>query len=184
MPQYGCDPRTCGRGRRFLPLDPSEEHHFGFQRAWSTWVVQAFFILSGLRLITGILLRCQQTDDKWFVLKAFYIQKNAAEIFLALYYLVIIGICLFQEISDKREALFWQCPRMLSEYPKVFSGNKASGSRFYITHFWSLAVEEQFYLFWPLIILFSPQRSPSESHPACHRYRFHSKMSRRSTFLY
>ena len=123
------------------------KYHFGFP--FGHLGVQAFFILSGF-LITGILLRCQQTDDKWFVLKAFYIRRMLR--IFPLYYLVIIGICLFQVISV-REALFWHVPYLSNI--KFFLQQSFQG---HITHFWSLAVEEQFYLFWPLIILFSPQR--------------------------
>ena len=34
-------------------------------------------------------------------------------------------------------------------------------------HFWSLAVEEQFYLFWPFVILFWPRRTPDIGDVGC-----------------
>ena len=124
------------------------KYQFGFQ--FGHLGVQCFFMLSGF-LITGILLRCRHANNHWFALKAFY-ARRFLRIF-PLYYLVIFLLCAFQCIP-LREAILWHIPYLSNL--KMFL---QQSFEVHISHFWSLAVEEQFYLFWPLVMLFIPQRS-------------------------
>jgi peptidoglycan/LPS O-acetylase OafA/YrhL len=124
------------------------KYQFGFQ--FGHLGVQCFFMLSGF-LITGILLRCRHANNHWFALKAFY-ARRFLRIF-PLYYLVIFLLCIFQYISVS-DAFSWHIPYLSNV--KFFLQQSWPGS---ISHFWSLAVEEQFYLFWPLVMLFIPKRS-------------------------
>ncbi len=119
--------------------------------------VTMFFTLSGF-LITGILLRCRESVFYQKIkvgnaLKVFYARRTV-RIFPA-YYLLLLLILLFY-------------PAYYAQYPGSFYWCLAYASNIYIYithtfigdlgHTWSLAVEEQFYLFWPLIILFTPQK--------------------------
>lgn len=100
--------------------------------------VELFFILSGY-LITSILLESVKSQDG--VMGNFYIKR----IFRLLPVIVVsISICLaiFPDFDYLYQLLF------LSNY--YFSFNLDPHP---LRHFWSLAVEEQFYIFWPIIII-------------------------------
>lgn len=113
--------------------------------------VDLFFVLSGF-LITDILLTTQQEDH---FLRNFYIRR-ALRIF-PLFYLTLIILFfvlpLFPGISQKvnyyidNQVWLWT---YLQNWLFIF---KPSSETNLAHHLWSLAVEEQFYLFWPPIIL-------------------------------
>ena len=120
--------------------------------------VTLFFVLSGF-LITRILFingdRCiQENTSVSQVLKSFYIRR-ALRIF-PVYFLLVFFLF----------AIDYQNTRVLFPWIVSFSTNiYQSIHNAYVgnfNHFWSLAVEEQFYLFWPFVILFTK-----------HRYRVH-----------
>lgn len=106
--------------------------------------VDIFFVLSGF-LITRILLmdRGKQTFD---VIRLFYI-KRFLRIF-PIFYLTVIYCWLFLSvpISETLANLFY----ISNYYYSVV--DRASPLR----HTWSLSVEEQFYLFWPFLVLLVP----------------------------
>lgn len=109
--------------------------------------VQLFFVLSGF-LITNILLRCREYDNKPRALLAFF-ARRALRIF-PLYFLVLacgtyIGLIPWSDTFP------WHALYLSNIL--FFVRNEWGGSA---SHFWSLAVEEQFYLLWPFIILYSP----------------------------
>ena len=116
--------------------------------------VNLFFVLSGF-LITSILLYQRQRAEsegttKGVAVRNFYIRR-VLRIFPA-YYLTIALIL----VASKFIATGFKRPELL--YSLTYTMN------FYISaiqkwprvtlHFWSLAVEEQFYLFWPFVVLF------------------------------
>lgn len=109
--------------------------------------VRLFFVLSGF-LITGILLnsrsRCEREGiSAWHTLRQFY-ARRFLRIF-PLFYLVL-AIAAFLNIPPLRETWLWHACYLTNFYLFVHGWD---GS---INHFWSLAVEEQFYLVWPWII--------------------------------
>lgn len=123
------------------------------------WIgVDIFFVLSGF-LITGILLD-SRSEGNYF--KRFYLRR--AFRILPLYYaylVVVFGIVPFLRHPEpqwtsagRAEVLsyafyvqnFFQCL-----FPKAMSNSP--------THLWSLAIEEQFYLVWPLLVLRLPKAS-------------------------
>jgi peptidoglycan/LPS O-acetylase OafA/YrhL len=117
--------------------------------------VRLFFVLSGF-LITGILLRSKvKSPDgpaKWYALRSFYVRR-LLRIF-PLYYLVI-GVALVLALGPARAYVV-----SLLSYTSNLQG--AAEGHFLaapLGHFWSLAVEEQFYMLWPTFILFLPWRS-------------------------
>lgn len=115
------------------------------------WIsIDIFFVLSGF-LITNILLNTPLNKKS---IKIFYF-KRALRVF-PLYYLVLIifliifplfniGYLSFKYYVDN-QLWFWF---FLQNWLLTFKPTNQSG----LVHLWSIAVEEQFYLLWPLIIL-------------------------------
>lgn len=125
-----------------------KEYHFGLP--FGSGGVQLFFVLSGF-LITGILLRCQEYENRYYALKSFY-ARRFLRIFPLFYGILFLG--LFLNVNPIRETFWWHFAYLSNFY--FFSIQEWQGP---VSHFWSLAVEEQFYLFWPTIILFFPRRA-------------------------
>ncbi|MGA2441154.1 MAG: acyltransferase [Tepidisphaeraceae bacterium] len=116
--------------------------------------VRVFFVLSGF-LITGILLQARQSAEmdersKWRVLGNFY-GRRFLRIF-PVYYLVIL-VTWLAGIGAMRQSVGWN----LSYLSNFYFYHRGTGN-YSVTHLWSLAVEEQFYLIWPLVILFLPRK--------------------------
>lgn len=121
----------------------------------SGWVgVQLFFVLSGF-LITGILLDGKGSQHQ---LRNFYLRRSLR--IFPLYYLTLF-VCLivvpllivtppWLEIVVDNQIWWWT---YLMNWTRPFLGTNGLG------HFWSLAIEEQFYLFWPLIVVFRSRRT-------------------------
>ena len=115
--------------------------------------VRLFFVLSGF-LITGILLRAGGDGDplrrRLFAMRQFY-ARRFLRIF-PVYYLVLV-VCLILAVEPAREVWPWLFTYTTNVYiwhQQEFIVN--------LGHFWTLAVEEQFYLVWPLVVLFAPRR--------------------------
>lgn len=129
----------------------------GFQHLWWSplvsrgWVgVEIFFVLSGF-LITQILVASKAQPRYWVN----FLARRALRIFPA-YYLSLALIWLFVPYASEDFAnstvrgelglylLYLQNWKIAFNYWPDWA---------YIGHFWSLAVEEQFYLAWPLVVL-------------------------------
>jgi peptidoglycan/LPS O-acetylase OafA/YrhL len=121
--------------------------------------VNAFFVLSGF-LITQILLSDRDkaeslNSSRSTVLRNFYVRRILR--ILPIYYLTIV----LATLLNHQYSLGINGGEMAS--------NVTYTSNFYIyvnkawpvasLHFWSLAVEEQMYLLWPLLILFLPKKA-------------------------
>ena len=123
--------------------------HFGIIRfGWMG--VQLFFVLSGF-LISSILLKEKERPATLFQrLKKFWIRRSLR--IFPLYYIyltVFVVICLFTAFPP---GYFHDLPYLYSyTFNLTRIGNSWHESPVY-THFWSLCVEEQFYLFFPFII--------------------------------
>jgi peptidoglycan/LPS O-acetylase OafA/YrhL len=109
--------------------------------------VRLFFVLSGF-LITRILLasRNQDTGSAW---RTFYIRRSLR--IFPLFYLVL-ALAWAMNISPVRSTIGWHVPYLTNAY--LFERGSWHGS---ISHLWSLAVEEQFYLVWPWLMLLVPE---------------------------
>jgi peptidoglycan/LPS O-acetylase OafA/YrhL len=115
--------------------------------------VRLFFVLSGF-LITGILLRSKRYCEKdgLPVLHAFrqFYARRVLRIF-PLFYLVL-GLAAVLNIPPVRQTFAWHAA-FLTNFYIYFHGWKGATN-----HFWTLAVEEQFYLAWPWVILLVSRR--------------------------
>ena len=70
-----------------------------------------------------------------------------------LYYAVLFASFVI-DLEPVRETIAWHVSYLSNFY---FVKTQSWGGP--ISHFWSLDVEEQFYLFWPLVLLFVPSRA-------------------------
>ena len=105
--------------------------------------VDIFFVLSGF-LITGILVKARTATNYYSV---FY-QRRALRIF-PVYYLAVLLVFLLdrpggQPFSWHVQIWYWL---NLSNWYSAFFFHPI-----YLTQFWTLAIEEQFYLFWPVLV--------------------------------
>ena len=108
--------------------------------------VGLFFTLSGF-LITGILLQSfDSAPDRSTAWRDFYARRLLR--LVPPYYAVILALVL---LNIAPVATTW--PWDLAYLTNVNIAMGAPG-----TVFWSLAVEEQFYLIWPFVIAFAPRR--------------------------
>jgi peptidoglycan/LPS O-acetylase OafA/YrhL len=96
--------------------------------------VTLFFVLSGF-LITGILLDTRTRENYW---RSFYVRRVLR--ILPMYLVAIVFVTLLFGLK-------WQYVVLCL----IFAANLARNMYTY-GPFWSLAVEEQFYLFWPLLV--------------------------------
>lgn len=116
----------------------------------SGWIgVQLFFVLSGF-LITTILLKTNNRDT-FKTLLNFYIRR-ALRIFPLYYSSLAI---LFTLAITLNEAPEWLKNSFLHKWHFIFylSNWITPFIDPFMGHFWSLAVEEQFYFIWPILVL-------------------------------
>lgn len=111
--------------------------------------VDLFFVISGF-LITTLLLR-EEARDGAFSLSAFYWRRVLR--ILPVYYLVVTLAGMYY-IVLRGEAQYLE----LWPYYYLFLSNFLTGHIPMLDPTWSLAVEEQFYLIWPLLLLWVPRR--------------------------
>ncbi|WP_312078087.1 acyltransferase [Chryseobacterium sp.] len=109
--------------------------------------VSLFFVLSGF-LITRILVDNKRQD---FYFRNFYFRR-ALRIFPLYYFFLLVYYFIIPIISNTSISDFSQ-----QIYHFTFLQNFASTfnwESFGPSHYWSLSVEEHFYLFWPFVIYF------------------------------
>lgn len=130
-------------------------HNFDFLQLFKYgWIgVDLFFVLSGF-LITEILIKVKSTKN-W--LAKFYL-KRILRIFPLYYVFLIIFYFLVNSNTFNyspayfinHQAWFWSYMQnwlFIIKYPDQYTA---------LNHFWSLAIEEQFYTIWPIIVLIVP----------------------------
>jgi peptidoglycan/LPS O-acetylase OafA/YrhL len=116
--------------------------------------MELFFAISGF-LITSILERTRAADRP---IRTFYFRRILR--ILPLYYgFLLLVLFSFSHLPPvmvgQRHDMVWYFT-FLTNFFLGFHGDNAAGTFF--PHFWSLAVEEQFYIFWPLVLLWQPVR--------------------------
>jgi peptidoglycan/LPS O-acetylase OafA/YrhL len=130
------------------------QHNFNFlPLSKFGWIgVDLFFVLSGF-LITDILIKTREQKN---FLSGFYLRR-ILRIF-PLYYGVLILFFIVAPLADRindqydfyitNQGMLWG---HLQNW--LYITNSEPNNYGMFTHFWSLSIEEQFYLFWPLVIL-------------------------------
>jgi peptidoglycan/LPS O-acetylase OafA/YrhL len=101
-------------------------------------------------LITGILLEVREQQNRPAALGNFY-ARRFLRIFPAFYLTLLLAW--WADVPPLRETLRWHAA-YLSNVQIVLTESWPGA----ISQFWSLAVEEQFYLLWPGLIVFVPRR--------------------------
>jgi peptidoglycan/LPS O-acetylase OafA/YrhL len=125
-------------------------YHVGYQRVPADLGVSVFFVLSGF-LITWLLLK-EHAKTGTIALKTFYLRRLFR--LLPAYY-VFLGVALavyFGRGHAAHRRTDFILPSLLyyANYFNAFHNHPATP----ISHTWSLAVEEQFYVVWPLAFSF------------------------------
>jgi len=119
--------------------------HFGFARVNGALGVEVFFTLSGF-LITWLLLReNERTGGISFT--AFY-QRRSLRIFPAFYAYWLFGLALYWVRGHE---IPWASVVASALYVENYRSALVPGDSNFLSHTWSLAIEEQFYLLWPLL---------------------------------
>jgi len=118
--------------------------------------VDLFFVLSGF-LITRILLQSIGTSGYF---SRFYYRRSlrifplyflSLAVFLLAIPMLNSGDSTFSEAMNKQAYLWTYTTNLKMSWDNEWGFG-------YLDHFWSLAVEEQFYLAWPLVIFLAPTR--------------------------
>jgi len=108
-----------------------------------------FFVLSGF-LITYLTLRDNDATNAVSIGK-FYVRR-VLRIWPLYYVCMIAGFLLYpalSQIQDYKEIAHWKLYALfLANFDQIYFGN----SNFLLGVFWSIAIEEQFYLVWPWIV--------------------------------
>jgi peptidoglycan/LPS O-acetylase OafA/YrhL len=112
--------------------------------------VNIFFVLSGF-LITSILLKGKKQAEKQQVttgdlFKTFYIRRTLR--IFPIYYLFLLILWFIKDADVRQDGVYYWT--YTSNYLFYNQGMFAART----AHLWSLGVEEQFYLFWPWLIVF------------------------------
>lgn len=179
-PPTGNTERTQPENRAFYPaLDGLRSvaflmvfgQHY-LRLAWGWTGVNIFFVLSGF-LITGILFDTRDSPSR---VSTFYIRR-CLRIF-PLYYGIFLGLLLLTPFLHWQWNLYWTFwPLYLGNFLRFLSPASLQSntplelaadahlgsarllhSQLYLGHFWSLCVEEQFYLIWPAVVFWLRDR--------------------------
>ena len=141
------------------------------QMPWGWTGVDLFFVLSGF-LITGILY--DSRDDPYRV-HNFYVRRTLR--IFPLYYGVMVAFLLTQPLLHFHWSWGWllwpaylgNAARFITDYDTGSTWQRIADFQplgtwhgahvpFFLGHFWSLCVEEQFYLVWPWVVFWVKDR--------------------------
>lgn len=119
--------------------------------------VELFFVLSGF-LITGILLKSKKAENYF---SSFY-ARRFLRIFPIYYFVLTVGLLAASHVSWWNAVLPAEAKTRLAYYFYVQNWPMFWPHHLFLKanvfgHFWSLAVEEQFYIVWPLVIWLLPE---------------------------
>lgn len=136
------------RGIAFILVTLS---HAGLMQQGKTGV-GIFFCLSGM-LITGILLDLKPSAESWRnfrrIITVFYIRRALR--LLPLLYAVLIFSCLIS-LPPFHQSPLWHFLHLSNIWQYCYRWEG------YGSNLWTLSIEEQFYVFWPWLVLLMPVR--------------------------
>ena len=119
------------------------------------WVgVQLFFVLSGF-LITGILLDTKGRARAW---RSFFMRR-VLRIFPLYYAALVVAFVVAPLVRGTPAVAAPYVGFYLAYLQNWSSAVVVHGKSGALGHFWSLAVEEQFYVVWPLVVFLLPRRA-------------------------
>lgn len=123
------------------------------QMLYLSWIFMDWFFVASGFLITGILLDSKERPG---YLKNFYIRRSLR--ILPLYYLVIVGVTIAIYVSGSHMPDWgspWWFFFYLGTVPTAVTGTLPSALGYSLGPLWSLQIEEQFYLLFPLLVHFT-----------------------------
>ncbi len=122
-------------------------YHFGFEQVPGGHGVMMFFVLSGF-LITWLLLKENERNGN-ISLKGFY-RRRILRIFPAFYaYWLLVVVLLLAAGKQVPWPHAWSAFFYVSNYYNALHHHPENA----FSHTWSLAIEEQFYLLWPMLFI-------------------------------
>lgn len=136
-------------------------HHFLYEFGLASpvygWIgVDLFFVISGF-LITAILLRQKEVVSDRSLLVRNFMVKRVLRLFPT-YYLLLIIFALLQYFLH-----VWSWEPGQAVYFFTYTSNllffQHGFGSVQLNHVWTLAVEEQFYLLWPWLVLFLSRKT-------------------------
>ena len=111
--------------------------------------VDFFFVLSGFLITRSLLLdRRFSSQSHWTLVNRFY--RRRAWRILPLFY-VTCALAVWQGWMKAENGLFWHLS-FLSNFYFIKQGHFVGAAG----HLWAVAVEQHFYLLWPLVVLTLP----------------------------
>jgi peptidoglycan/LPS O-acetylase OafA/YrhL len=118
---------------------------------WGHLGVRLFFVISGF-LITRLLLdaRSAVQYEPTTTLKSFYVRR-ALRIFPP--YFALLGFVWFVNLEGARGSLKWHALYLSNYWYAIHD----QWTPWVLCHTWSLSIEEQFYIVWPLAMLLAPR---------------------------
>lgn len=124
--------------------------HYSFRSDLAGYGVTLFFVLSGYLITYLLLLEKAKTDT--VSVRKFYMRRILRIWPLYFAYLLVALSCIY--LFDWQGFQLWIIPVYLFLLPNVpiIMGTDINNI---ISHYWTLGVEEQFYIFWPFIIKWS-----------------------------
>ncbi len=140
-------------------------YHFG------PFGVKVFFVISGF-LITTLLLSEERKNGR-ISIKMFYIRRAFRIWPVAYAFILVVALLAWRN---------WiTIPPHNLLYAATFTMNHVQEGSWFTGHFWSLAIEEQFYIVWPLVFLFTARRGRLVS---CCLIMFLAPLLRSLSFVY
>jgi peptidoglycan/LPS O-acetylase OafA/YrhL len=128
----------------FQVFDPYARLMFHF----GPFGVEVFFVISGF-IITTLLLNEERRNGS-VSLKSFYIRRAFRIWPVAYAYLLVVGVLAWSRVIAVAPHHFF--------YAGTFLMNHVQVTNWFTGHFWSLAIEEQFYVLWPIAFLLTARR--------------------------
>ena len=124
--------------------------YYHLRGGWGFVAVDVFFVLSGY-LITAIILR--ESGERGF-LRAFYWRRGLR--IWPIYYLLVLGAIV---VSPPPPGLAGYYLTYTQNVPRLWHGWSEWMSWAPMEHTWTLALEEQFYLIWPFLVMLVGRRA-------------------------
>ena len=116
-----------------------------------------FFIVSGY-FVTGMMLRevagekaGRADGGRWETYRKFLARRFLR---ILVPYFAALALAAALGAGDVRQAAGWYLLPVCNVHMALTGAEPAE-----ITHFWTLAIQQQFYLLWPLLVLFTPRRA-------------------------